>query len=231
MAVGKAKTIDEVVTKLRSLERRIKPDDGVHWFNRLYLEMTLDVRDFARDPANVEAPPFLEELDVYFGNAYFAALDAAESGQRPARAWAPLFDARHAKKVAPLQFAMAGMNAHINHDLAIGVVEVADRLGLVPKRGTGAKHDFDAVNVLLKTSEARMKKWLLTDAVAMLDRAVAPADDIAAVWSIERARDAAWVRAEVLWRLRDVPDLERAYVAVNDRATGLAGRAMLVPRG
>jgi hypothetical protein len=76
-----------------------------------------------------------------------------------------------------------------------------------------------------------MKKWLLTGAVAELDRAVAPADDLAAVWSVQRARDAAWIRAEVLWHLRDLPELKAAYLAVNDRATGLASRALLVPLG
>jgi hypothetical protein len=229
--VGVARTIDEVVKKLRGLERRLPVTDGVHWFNRLYLEVTLGVLDFVRQPGNLQAPPFLEELDVYFGNAYFAALDAAETGRTPAHAWAPLFEARHSQEIAPLQFALAGMNAHINHDLAIGVVEVAQKLDLTPGAGGGPKHDYGAVNVLLKAGEKRMKKWLLTDAVAQLDHVVAPADDVAAVWSVERARDAAWIRAEVLWRLREIPPLEKAYLATNDRATGLASRALLVPLG
>lgn len=231
MPVGNAETIDEVVAKLQTLERKIGVEDGVHWFNRLYLEVTVGVREFVRHPGNLQAPPFLEDLDVFFGNAYFAALDASESGGAPARAWAPLFEARHSRAIAPLQFALAGMNAHINHDLAVGVVEVSRKLGLEPRDGTGAKHDYDAVNALLKDGEKRMKKWLLTDAVKELDHVVAPADDLAAVWSVERARDAAWVRAQVLWRLRDLPELAAAYLAVNDRATGLASRALLVPLG
>ncbi|MEA2274220.1 MAG: hypothetical protein QOI98_2928, partial [Solirubrobacteraceae bacterium] len=125
MRVGPAKTLDQVVTKLRAIGRKVGVEDGVHWFNRLYLEVTLGVRDFVREPGNLEAPPFLEDLDVYFGNAYFAALSAAESGGKVPRAWAPLFEARHSKEIAPLQFALAGMNAHINHDLAVGVVDVS----------------------------------------------------------------------------------------------------------
>jgi hypothetical protein len=107
MPVGKAQTLDEVVAKLRALEHTIGVEDGVHWFNRLYLEVTLGVREFVRRPGNLEAPPFLEDLDVFFGNAYFAALEAAESGGTPAHAWAPLFEARHSKEIAPLQFALA----------------------------------------------------------------------------------------------------------------------------
>jgi len=231
MAVGIAQTLDEVVAKLRALERTISVKDGVHWFNRLYLEVTLGVRDFVKRPGSLQAPPFLEDLDVFFANAYFAALDAAEAGRAPAHAWAPLFQARHSKNIAPLQFALAGMNAHINHDLAVAVVDVCAKLGLTPRDGTAAKHDYDAVNTLLKNGEKRMKKWLLTGAVAELDHTVAPADDLAAVWSIERARDAAWVRAQVRWRLRDLPELAAADLAINDRATGLASRALLTPLG
>jgi hypothetical protein len=226
-----AKTIDDVVARLQALEKALKPDDGVRWFNRLYLEVTLGVREFVRKPSNLQAPPFLEDLDVYFGNAYFAALDAADAGRAPAHAWAPLFEARHSRDIAPLQFALAGMNAHINHDLAIGVVDVASVLKLEPKGGSGAQHDYNGVNGLIKEGEKRMKRWLLTGAVKELDHVVAPADDLAAVWSVERARDAAWIRAQVLWRLRGEPLLERAYIEMNDRATGLASRALLVPLG
>ena len=223
-----AATIDEVVRRLEELERSLAPTDGVRWFNRLYLEVTRAVRAYLSQ-VTLEAPPFLERLDVFFGNAYLAALDAAGGhGAAMARAWTPLMEARHARDVAPLQFALAGMNAHINHDLAMGVVATAEQLGMEP--GRPQHHDYDRVNGILAETEARVKRWLLTDALELLDHFVAPADDVAAVWSIARARDAAWIRAQVLWRLRDEPDLAAAYLEVNDRATELTGRALLLPR-
>lgn len=223
-----AKTIDEVLRRLERLDRELPRSDGVHWFNRLYLEVTRAVRDYVRDRP-LDVPGFLAQLDVYFGNAYFAALDAAAHGGDVPRAWAPLFEARHARHIAPLQFALAGMNAHVNHDLAIGVVSTCEAMDLEP--GKPEQGDYNSVNVILRENEARIKKWLLTGAVKELDHAVAPADDVAAIWSITRARDAAWVRARVLWHLRGEPELSAAYRAVNDRATELAGRAMLVPLG
>jgi len=224
--VSAADTVDEVVERLEELERTLAVTDGVRWFNRLYLEVTLSVRA-ALGEVRFEAPPFLERLDVFFGKAYFAALEAAGgSGQMP-RAWAPLFDARHDREIAPLQFALAGMNAHINHDLALGVVATCEDLGMRP--GEAQHHDFDAVNAVLEETEARVKVWLLTGALKELDHIVGEADDVAAIWSLERARDAAWVRSQVLWRLRDEPDLTAAYLQVNDRATELAGRALLLP--
>jgi hypothetical protein len=74
-----------------------------------------------------------------------------------------------------------------------------------------------------------VKRWLLTGAVAELDHVVAPADDLAAIWSITRARDAAWVRARVLWQLRTEPQLTADYLEINERATEMAGRTMLLP--
>src|SRR5437763_12623122 len=121
--------------------------------------------------------------------------------------------------------ARGSATAHINHDLAIGVVATAEALQMEP--GAPQHHDYDDVNVILRETEARVKRWLLTGAVKELDHAVAPADDVAAIWSITRARDAAWVRAEVVWRLRDEASLTADYLAVNERATALAGRPLL----
>ena len=37
-------------------------------------------------------------------------------------AWQPLFERRADPGIEPIQFALAGMNAHINHDLPLAVV-------------------------------------------------------------------------------------------------------------
>ena len=95
--------------------------------------------------------------------------------------------------------------------------------------GDPQHHDYNGVSAILRTTEERVKRWLLTGAVKELDHEVAPADDVAAIWSVTAAREAAWVRAQVLWRLRDEPELVSSYLAVNERTTELAGRAMLLP--
>ena len=59
----------------------------------------------------------------------------------------------------------------------------------------------------------KTKQWLLTGALKELDHDVAPVDDTVAIWSIGAARDAAWVRAQVLWHLRDHQTLTDAYLA------------------
>ncbi len=223
-----ATTIDEVIARLNSLDDTLPADDGVRWFNRLYRDVTLAVRDYC-GAGTPKAPPFLEQLDVVFGNRYFDALDAVDSGASPARCWAPLFDARHDRRIAPLQFALAGMNAHIGHDLAVGVVDTCQALDVVPTGDCPQHADYDAVNSILGALEAETKKWLLTGAVKELDHAVAPVDDAAAIWSIERARDAAWIRSEVLWHLREHRSLTGAFLAALDSTVGMECRALLLP--
>jgi hypothetical protein len=224
-----AKTIDEVVERLQALEQALPPTDGVRWFNRLYLDVTLAVRDYVRT-GKLQAPPFLEQLDIYFGNRYFDAFDAAAGNGDVPACWAPLFEARHDERIAPLQFALAGMNAHIGHDLAIGVVDTCEALAVTPGEDSGQHADYDAVNAILKATEAKTKQWLLTGAVKELDHDVAPVDDTVAIWSIEAAREAAWARALVLWHLRDHRTVTDAYLAALDATVGMEGRALLLPR-
>lgn len=227
-----ATTVQEVLDRLTALDESLPATDGVKWFNKLYLEVTQNVASAVPDQPQAD-PGFLAALDVYFGNRYFHALDeagdAALPHQYPFHAWKPLFEARFNKEIAPVQFALAGMNAHINHDLAIGVCDTCAGRGETP--GDQQHKDYNSVNGLIAKVEKGMKAWLMTGLLKELDLAFNPMDDIVAVWDVERARDAAWVRAEVLWSLRDLPELRDAYEAMNDRTTELASRALLVPVG
>ncbi len=227
-----ATTVQEVLDQLTELDASMPPTDGVKWFNKLYLEVTQLVASAVPNQPQAD-PGFLAALDVYFANRYFHALDAAGEAalphEYPFHAWKPLFEARFNKEIAPVQFALAGMNAHINHDLAIGVCDTCAARGETPG---GPQHkDYNSVNGLITKVEHEMKAWMMTGLLKELDLAFNPVDDIVAVWDVERARDAAWVRAEVLWTLRDVTELQDSYEAMNDRATELAGRALLVPVG
>ena len=225
-----ADTIDEVVALMQGLDQSLPPSDGVRWFNRLYLDVTLAVRDYVRTGTLV-APPFLEQLDVLFANKFFDAYDAAAAATHVPECWAPLFDARHDPRIAPLQFALAGMNAHIAHDLAIGVVETCEALSVVPSDDAPQHTDYNAVNAILGKTEEQTKQWLLTGAIKELDHAVAPVDDTVAIWSIEKARDVAWIRAEVLWQIRDQSLLVNAYLDALDATVGMECRALLLPHG
>lgn len=223
-------TIKEVLARLEAIEAELPHGDGVKWFNRLYLEMTQEVD--VDPPRNQAAPPFLERLDVVFANRYLAAFDAAGDGPVPGgypfHAWKPLFEARHDQGIAPVQFALAGMNAHINHDLSVAVYETCEELGREPRDNGPEYKDYNSVNSMIAKVEKQMKKWMMTGLLKELDRIFHPVDDIVAVWDIDAARAAAWTRAKVLWSLRELPPLRHEYEEMNDSAVGFAGRALLI---
>jgi len=207
--------------------------DGVACFTRLYLAVTEGVRAELAAGTEFRDARFLERLDVVFAGLYFDALDAFERrpGSEP-HAWAPLFAARRARGIAPLQFALAGMNAHINRDLPVALVAVARELGIVVEDGTPQHADFLSVNAQLATTEAKVKHEYVTGWLRRLDRIVHRfdrIDDVVAMWDVERARDAAWTNGEAMWAIRDSADLSAAYLDSLDRMVGFAGRGLLVP--
>ena len=215
-------TIADVVARMRAIGADLPATDGVACFNRLYLAVTEAVEQ-AAPAGRFRSPEFLARLDVRFAELFFAALDD------PPRAWRPLFEARGRKDVAPIQFAVAGMNAHINRDLPVALVDTCEELGMDLRRG-GAEHaDFLTVNALLVETEARVKREFATGLLAHADVALGAVDDAVAMWNVRRARDAAWTNAETLWELRRTPDLADAFLLALDRMVGLAGRGLLRP--
>src|SRR6266705_4319131 len=115
-------SIAEVIVRMQADVASLPKRDGVACFTGLYLSVTQGVQQHLtgvtfRDPA------FLARLDVVFAGLFFNAFEAASAD--PAhlpRAWAPLVEARSARGIAPLQFALAGMSAHINRDLPVALV-------------------------------------------------------------------------------------------------------------
>ena len=220
-------TAAEVVDRMKLIDAALPTTDGVAWFNKLYLRTTEEVIKKIDDDFFTDAA-FMERLDVVFANLYFQAILNSEDEQaRVPRAWAPLFQARAERSIAPIQFALAGMNAHINRDLPIAVIDTCRGLNETPDR---QRHDdYTRVNAVLEETEKRVKKWFATGFTGVLDEVFGNVDDVVAIWSLTNAREAAWTNAETLWLLQDFPDLEASFLLTLDRMVGFAGRGLLAP--
>jgi len=216
-------TLEEAVDRMVAMDAALAPDDGVRHFNLLYLEVTREVVRWLAG-GQAEDPRFLEHLAVLFTNAYFRAYEGVAS-----EAWEPLFDARFDRRVAPIQFALAGMNAHINYDLPIGVRDTCRALDLVPEDDTPHHRDYVRLNAILGAVQQRVKPQLATGLLGVIDRAFGRYDDDAAAFSVARARDAAWVHSKVLWSMREDAQLSASYLLALDGVVGLAGRGLVAP--
>ena len=225
-------SVPEVIQRLQAIEASAPHTDGVVCFARLYRQVTQDV-DAELKRRGFSDAPFMERLDVSFAGLFFSALDSykREPASAPS-AWKPLFMQRSRHGIAPLQFALAGMNAHINRDLPVALVTTSDALHVELSERSPEHGDFERINTLLSQVEAHLKRAYLTGWLAWVDRVVhrlRRIDDVIAMWDVARARDAAWTNGQALWALRDQPALASQFLLTLDRMVGLASRGLLVP--
>src|SRR5579872_2980611 len=121
--------VPDVLQCLNDLGAALDATDGIGCFNALYVRVTGAILD-ADGSRSFKAPAFVEALDVAFANLYFLALRAWRAGSGVPGAWAPLFEAHARRDIHPLQFALAGMNAHINRDLPVALCQASAATGL-----------------------------------------------------------------------------------------------------
>jgi hypothetical protein len=227
-------SIAEAITRMEAIDASAPASDGVACFNRMYLQVTQQVdkdlgQQFFADPA------FMTRFDVAFANLYFDAVNAAaDQSAGPAAgqsavplAWRPLFERRGETGIEPIQFALAGMNAHINHDLPMAVVATCVDLATTPTAGTHLA-DYQKVDGLLDAAEQSVRQSFESSAELAVDRHLQAVEDLVCNWTINSARDLAWGNALLLWELRDDPFLRGLFLGNLAASAALASRLLLV---
>ena len=222
-------TIPEFLTRLGQIKAAINdPTDGVSCFNDLYTTITSRVYQgtqtgFFGDPAYITA------LDVAFANRYLDALRDHDAGKHTPDPWRVLIDRRADHAVQSLQFAAAGVNAHINFDLPHAVLEVWEGpQGPGPKNM--AQHDtyqkVDQIfagemdNLRHKFETANEKQW----DKGRLDKLLNLVGDLL----VDGTRDVAWKEASHMWAFRAFGPVDALYMKGLEASVGAMGDAMLV---
>ena len=220
-------TVDDVIDRLGEIQRSLRPGDGLAVFNGMYLDVTERVRD-SIDAGDFADAEFMAELDVRFANLWLQAHDAAGAGRRPPSAWRPSFERRDTSGLLPIQHALAGMNAHIEHDLPLAVVETCRARRTRPDAG-GVRRDYDRINAVLADVESEIRRSFLTAIGRRLDDEVGPVVHLVSAWNIDKARDVAWVNVEALWAIRELSLLSGRYVEMIGDTVGMGSRILLTP--
>jgi hypothetical protein len=217
-------TIADVIARMQAIDALLPPNDGLKWFNRLYLMVTQQV-DLHPPGGAWQSPAWLTRLDVVFAGLYFSAVAGFLGGQPVPSAWAALFEARYQAGVDRIQFALAGMNAHINHDLALALLATDAELNVAPAPGSPEFADYQSVNGLLNALMPATLTMLATDTLGVLAQDTGKIGRLLAFWDICRARDLAWDFSN---HLRSLPGAARgAALDAQDALTGALGRAIL----
>ena len=198
-------------------------------FNALYRTITQQVADLL-PTRHVADARFLEVLDVEFARLYFTALASwGVADPDTPDAWEVLFRRGHDERISALEAAVLGVNAHVNHDLALALVHTWERLGYP---GDGPQHpDYLLVNTIFYRQIPLLRRRFATAWQMEIDRCVGELDDWSQRVLVRTTRAWAWEQAERLWELRDDPEGLRAARAVIDRAAAMAGETLLTGTG
>ena len=221
---GMPQSVDEVIRTMQSIDAICSDGDTLKWFNWLYLGVTEAVGKRV-DTGGFHDAAWMAALDVQFAGLYFGALRTALSGGVPPRCWRVLFERRDWTALARIQCALAGVNAHINHDLPIAIV----RTGAAPVHGDAHYEDYTAVNDTLSRLVEGAKADLHVRLLGDLLPPVSHLEDTLAAFSMTAAREAAWTNAEMLWALRAFPKLYARTADTLDGMTAVIGKTLLVP--
>ena len=221
-------SIADVLVTMQSIESLTADGDGLKWFNWLYFQVTQAVE--ARVGAGgFNDPGFLSELDVQFAQLYFNALKNFLSNAALPDCWQTLFAARDRTALTRLQFAMAGINAHINHDLPCALVATCKIESLAPQHGTTQYSDYTSLNSTLDSLIGEAKQTLNVRLLGAVLPDVAQLENTVAAWNVSAAREAAWDNSELLWHLSSEPLLSTAFLDNLDGLTTVVSKALLVP--
>jgi Family of unknown function (DUF5995) len=224
-----AQPINEVIAKLETIiADAINLNSRAGYFAALYLKVTCRVKQGIQT-GEFENGSRMELFDVTFANRY---LDAYEqwAGKKDAQlslSWKVAFELTGKPSVLVLQHLLLGINAHINLDLGVAVVEAAKAQNLPL---ANLNNDFNTINTILAS--------LTYQVISELDR-VSPLLSLAGMHSkndslfiqfaLDNARDGAWCFAENLFTKEN--DGYSSLIMERDKDISLLGGAIVQTRG
>ena len=219
-------TIAEVLALMHRIDDLLPSGDGLKWFNLLYMTVTQKVAS-SPPPGGWEDSAWLTRLDVVFARFYLAAVSNWLSNPANiATSWKALFEARFRPGLERIQLALAGMNAHINHDLALALLQTDAELNLTPGKTSPEHDDFEYVNGILEAVLPQALEFLATGILGELAEDTGKIGRLFAIWNVRAARDLAWDFAD---HLHSLTGLARdSALTAQDQMTGALGRSLLL---
>jgi len=219
-------TIADVLGLMQRIDSLLPSGDGLKWFNLLYMMVTQKV-DSSPPQGGWEDAAWLTRLDVVFARFYFSAiLNWLNNTACVPSSWQSLFEARFRPGIDRIQFALGGMNAHINHDLALALLQTETELNLTPGKMSPEHDDFERVNGILEGVLPQALEFLATGILGELAQDTGKIGRLLAIWKVRAARDLAWDFAD---HLRCLTGAARdSALAAQDQVTGVLGRSLLL---
>jgi hypothetical protein len=168
----------------------------------------------ALDEGQFHDPQWVSRLLHLFADYYFLALDAYE--QKDARTptvWRMAFDAAAERQTQVLQDLLLGINAHINYDLVLTLVDMLEPewAALTSEQRRQRYEDHCHVNSIIAATVDSVQDQVVTPDsqwLGVVDWVLGPLDEQVAARLIRRWREEVWQQAMQMLATTD-PD-ERA---------------------
>lgn len=216
----KATSIDEVISILENIiVTEVEEKSNLAFFPVLYKKVTERIK-LGVQQKEFEDNPRMERLDVIFANRYIAAYDTYKAGETPTESWENAFQAGKNRKLLILQHLLLGINAHINLDLGIAVSQTIGPGGTLAP----IHNDFNRINEILSdmVDGVQQKIGRVSPFFYLLDKVAKGKEDLIASFSIEIARDEAWLFANAYHEATD------KEASLHERDTAIGALALRI---
>lgn len=188
-----ATTIDEVIAQLdQIIDAECSNKSCMAYFPILYRKVTVRIKEGILNN-EFENNQRMEKLDVLFANRYIDAYECLGRNKPFTQSWKKTFEAVKNSNLLIMQHLLLGINAHINLDLGIAVAKtVGDDGDLM-----SFENDFNKINEILGSMIANVEAKIISVSplFGLLDRFGKGREDKLASFSINVARDGAWLFA------------------------------------
>ena len=224
-----SKDFAQVLARLDHIQELFSENDGIARFNYVYRQTTRNMKA-AIEGGRFANADFMERFTIQFADHYFRAFDAYAGGRdnEVPRAWRPLF-LLHTQVTGydPVQFVIAGMDAHIGRDLPVVLSELFNDDDAYPRKESDTYLDYKMVNTILKETFDDVHDHILTNCDDVLGSLFCSASDEAAIPTIAVLRRKAWFDGHVLWKERNTSISRSAYLTALDSGTSGVIRVVL----
>lgn len=226
MAAPAFGTIDEVIGYLDGLQqRRSLTGDRRAVFATVYGLMTREMKRCIAE-RRFRDNAWVARYTLAFAGYYRAAMEGYDRGERVPKSWRIAFDTARQGTALISQDLLLGINAHVNHDLALALHAVS----IEPDRAA-RHHDHTLVNQTLHDLTdlvSQRVSELYARGLAGVDACAGTLDEEVTNFSFAVARQNAWEAAVALANSRN--EIERTTVrALLDLRAGAMARLILVP--
>jgi hypothetical protein len=225
-----ATTIEEVLEHLENIiHTSVSREDRIGFFAALYHKVTLKVKEDI-DSGLFEDGSRLAYLDVLFANRYLhAAYEWQKDPESPlvSKSWKKAFQNLNSPRKLVLQHLLLGMNAHINLDLGIAVVEAVNNGSTIDD----LRKDYNSINNILAglTYGVINNLRMISPFLSIIGLKGSSSNSMLIQFSLSTARDGAWLFATDL--IQKQPHEAEAFIAERDKSIEGLGQMLVTNKG